>query len=313
MAYKYDMLAGKGIAWLVDRIQGGVPDEQELLDALKTKLVCDHGKTDAAASKPVNQAHGMRTCESQAKVIILAGFDSTAQRELRQTTKTVFQMFEAARTYYHQENDIEAYQRWMHQYNGLKLKKGLDMMAPFFSDVLSMTEAIMDADPMNKGVTEMDRMLKISNGVKSRYPMVAKEITKEVKEKQRLVPPSLPTWRWLRVLCMNAEAEAQAEEEGSSDSDDVDEPEEKASAQVTKMSARARDAEIIKQSIEQGIAQGIKIALAMESKQPYADGGRGDRGSDKLKCKHCGKPNHTEDRCWSKHPEMKPEWARRRH
>jgi hypothetical protein len=25
MAYKYDMLAGKGIAWLVDRIQGEYP------------------------------------------------------------------------------------------------------------------------------------------------------------------------------------------------------------------------------------------------------------------------------------------------
>ena len=75
------------------------------------------------------------------------------------------------------------------------------------------------------------------------------------------------------------------------------------------MTKTAKTADTIADAIQQGIAQGIKTALAMDRKPPYAGGGR---GSNKIKCDYCGKPNHTEDRCWSKHPETKPEWARRR-
>ena len=38
---------------------------------------------------------------------------------------------------------------------------------------------------------------------------------------------------------------------------------------------------------------------------PQAEGE--SKSADRPMCKGCGKPGHTEDKCWSLHPELKPQ------
>ena len=312
MIRKLDRLRKLGLSFFVDKIEGGKPGEEEIGDALEIYAILRLRQTAGNAAKPAFQRQVKDGAIANATEIILEGFSDYAQTELR-LENDVYDMFEAADNFFYEDDNLDTFQAQMRKYMSLKLRnQGVTM---YLSKSNSLAQDVKAADPMNVGVSALPHFLNIITGVKKKYPLLAKELMDELKKTQKQVPPAIPKWRWLRTTCLLAEEDAKREEnkDDSESDDDVDEPEEKASAQVTKMSARARDAEIIKQGIEQGIAQGIKIALAMESsKQPYAGGGRGGRGGrGDEKCDHCGKPNHTEDRCWSKHPEMKPAWARR--
>ena len=66
-----------------------------------------------------------------------------------------------------------------------------------------------------------------------------------------------------------------------------------------------------RKSIGSGVQSGIKIALmshaGKSSVNPSKKAGRSKSG---IKCSHCNRDGHTEDRCFLKHPEMRPKNGR---
>jgi hypothetical protein len=133
------------------------------------------------------------------------------------------------------------------------------------------------------------------------YPDLAKDIIKNIKEMQGLQPAQLPRWKWLRGQCITAETEAKDDEDDTSESSDDDDGE-----TTEKKSALATTSKGIQDAIRQGIAAGVKAAMStMGAKSDYTD-------KRAQKCNYCGKTRHLEEECWKKHPDKKPEWAKRR-
>jgi hypothetical protein len=307
MKRKQDKLEDEGISFLTDPVQQqdgaqAPPNEDQILDMVMMYLICTK-VSEAQAAKPNNKQFTLKKLNARARKIILAGFSDEAQAELRQET-TIYDMMEAAGTYFYPKKDLQSYRLHKADYEKIKFssKSG---MASYLSKILTTTAHIKSADPLGNGISNLDRQLKIATDVKKMYPDLAKDIIKKIKEMQGLQPAQLPRWKWLRGQCITAETEAKDDEdtsESSSDDDDGETTAEKKSALATSKG--------IQDAIKQGIAAGVKAAMSTMG----ASHGKSADYTDKRaqKCNYCGKTRHLEEECWKKHPDKKPEWAKRR-
>ena len=79
--------------------------------------------------------------------------------------------------------------------------------------------------------------------------------------------------------------------------------------------------ENVKKLVAGMVGEGETKALVSKARRPGSHQSRGKsnhgkKTSSKAKrkssnCSHCDRPGHNEDGCWMKHPELKPEWAKR--
>ena len=99
------------------------------------------------------------------------------------------------------------------------------------------------------------------------------------------------TWQKLRGHFLSAEQKknlkASKNDRGASSGSEDEQTEDEASTQSA----------LVTKAYKEGMAQGVALAT---------------RGFNTKMCTGCGKPNHAAEGCWKLHPELKPEWARKR-
>ena len=114
------------------------------------------------------------------------------------------------------------------------------------------------------------------------YPFIVTEL----KTKQHV------TWQKLRGDFLSAEQKknlkaGKKHDRGASSESEDEQMEDEASTQSA----------LVTKAYKEGMAQGVALAT---------------RGFNTKMCTCCGKPNHVAEKCWVLHPDLKPEWAKKR-
>jgi hypothetical protein len=111
------------------------------------------------------------------------------------------------------------------------------------------------------------------------------------------------TWVRIREKLLAAQTKLKAKtarDNSDSDDNDIDLEEKSANVNVTNK-PRPRNAVEQRNAEKEAYEQGMKAAMSTFNKAPKYTG----------TCTFCNKIGHKEEKCWSKHPEDLPDWAKR--